>query len=170
MGDELQIRWADAGDVEAIMRVVNVAFRSAESFFVEGDRIDAEKLGKMMEKGRFLVAKDAGELLGCVYLELRGERAYFGLLAVDPSRQGDGVGRRLIREVEESARAAGCRIMDIQIVSVRSELAPFYRKLGYITTGTAPFPEEVATKLRCHFIVMSKPLLEAGLAIERRKI
>jgi N-acetylglutamate synthase-like GNAT family acetyltransferase len=106
MGDKLQIRWADAGHVQAIMRVVNVAFRRAESFFVERDRIDAEKLCPMMENGRFLLAEDAGELLGCVYLELRGERAYFGLLAVDPSRQGNGLGRRLIQEVEDSAREA----------------------------------------------------------------
>jgi hypothetical protein len=63
-------------------------------------------------------------------------------------------------------------MMDIQIVNVRSELPPFYRKLGYIETGTAPFPAEVVTKLRCHFIVMSKPLVEAGrsVTIERRKI
>src|SRR5579863_6169506 len=155
MGDELQIRWAVAGDVDAIARVVNAAFRRAESFFVERDRIDAETLRRMMEKGRFLVAEDGDELLGCVYLELRGERAYFGLLAVDPARQRKGLGRRLIREVEEAAREAGCRFMDIQIVNLRREMPPFYRGLGYVETGTAPFPTEVATKQECYFIVMS---------------
>ncbi|MGA7852327.1 MAG: hypothetical protein WCA15_03310, partial [Candidatus Acidiferrales bacterium] len=78
MSDELQIRWAVAGDVDAIARVVNVAFRRAEGFFVERDRIDAQNLRKMMEKGKFLLAEDGCGLLGCVYLEFRGERAYFG--------------------------------------------------------------------------------------------
>jgi GNAT superfamily N-acetyltransferase len=159
MGDELRIRWAGAGDVDAIARVVNVAFRRAESFFVERDRINAEKLRPMMEKGRFVLAEDTGELLGCAYLELRGEGAYFGLLAVEPSRQGKGVGRRLIQEVEDRARAAGCRMMDIQIVNVRCELPPFYRRLGYVEIGAAPFPAEVVTKQPCHFIVMSKALV-----------
>jgi GNAT superfamily N-acetyltransferase len=156
MGDELQIRWAGADDLGAIMTVVNVAFRQAESFFVEGERVNFDRLRPMWGKGRFLLAEDGGELAGCVYLELRGARAYFGLLAVEPARQGQGVGRRLIQEAEEQARAAGCRMMDIQIVSVRKELAEFYRRLGYAETGTAPFPAEVATKTPCHFIIMSK--------------
>jgi predicted N-acetyltransferase YhbS len=159
MGDELKIRRAVASDVEAIARVVNVAFRRAESFFVERDRIDVETLRRMMENGQFLLASDGGELLGCVYLELRGERAYFGLLAVDPARQQKGLGRRLIREVEDAARGAGCRIMDIQIVNLRKELPPFYRTLGYLETGTAPFPAEVVTNEACYFIIMSKPLV-----------
>jgi predicted N-acetyltransferase YhbS len=159
MADELQIQWAVAGDVDAIARVVNAAFRRAESFFVERDRIDAETLRRMMQKGKFLLAEEGGGLLGCVYLELRGERAYFGLLAVDPARQKKGLGQRLIREVEDAAREAGCRFMDIQIVNLRAELPPFYRRLGYSETGTAPFPAEVVTKENCYFIVMSKPLV-----------
>jgi N-acetylglutamate synthase-like GNAT family acetyltransferase len=158
MGDELQIRWAEAGDVEAIARVVNLAFRRAESFFVERDRIDAETLRRMMDKGKFLLADEGGALLGCVYLELRGERAYFGLLAVDPLRQHTGLGRRLIREVENAARGEGCRVMDIQILNLRRELPPFYRALGYVETGTAAFPAEMVTKEKCYFIIMSKQL------------
>ncbi|MGA7917187.1 MAG: GNAT family N-acetyltransferase [Candidatus Acidiferrales bacterium] len=159
MGDELQTRWAVAGDVDAIARVVNAAFRRAESFFVERDRIDVAALRRMMLTGKFLLGEERGELLGCVYLELRGERAYFGLLAVDPARQRKGLGRRLICEVEDAARRAGCRFMDIQIVNLRAELPPFYRGLGYVETGTAPFPAEVVTKEKCYFIVMSKPLV-----------
>ena len=158
MDRDIRIRWAVAGDVEAIVGVVNRAFRRAESFFVERERIDVESLRRMMEKGGFLLAEDGGGLAGCVYLELRGERAYFGLLAVEPSRQRQGVGGRLIREVEEAALGAGCRFMDIQIVNLRAELPPFYRALGYVETGTAPFPAEVATKEACHFILMSKRL------------
>lgn len=158
MADELRVRWAVARDADAIARVVNAAFRRAESFFVERDRIDSQTLRKMMEKGKFLVAEDSGGLSGCVYLEFRGERAYFGLLAVDPARQRKGLGRRLIREVEGAARQAGCRFMDIQIVHLRSELPPFYRGLGYVETGTGPFPAEVVTKVKCYFIIMSKPL------------
>jgi predicted N-acetyltransferase YhbS len=159
MSDQLQIRWAEPGDVTAIVRVVNVAFRAAESFFVEGDRITAEILRPMLEKGNFLLAEDSAGLVGCVYLDLRAERAYFGLLAVDPARQHRGLGRRLIDEAENHARAAGCRVMDLRIVSVREELPPFYRRLGYVETGTAPFPEEIESKLPCHFVLMSKPLV-----------
>jgi|SRR5580704_10853100 GNAT superfamily N-acetyltransferase len=159
MSDELQIRWAEARDVAAIVRIINLAFRAAESFFVEGDRITAEILRPMLEKGNFLLAEGAAGLVGCVYVELRGERAYFGLLAVDPARQHHGLGPRLINEAENHARAAGCRVMDLRIVSVREELLPFYRRLGYVETGTEPFPEEIKSKPPCHFVLMSKPLV-----------
>lgn len=147
-----------ARDVAAIVRVINLAFRAAESFFIERDRITAEMLQPMLEKGNFLLAEDAGGLAGGVLVELHGERAYFGLLAVDPARQHRGVGRRLIDEAENYARASGCRAMDIRIVSLRAELPPFYRRLGYVETGTAPFPAEIKSKLSCHFVLMSKPL------------
>ena len=159
VGDEITIRWADARDVAAIVRVINVAFRAAESFFVERDRISAETLRPILEKGNFLLAEDVNGLAGCVFVELRGERAYFGLLAVDPQRQHCGLGRRLIDEAENYAHAAGCRAMDIRIVSVRAELPQFYRRLGYVESGTEPFPAEVKAKLPCHFVLMSKALV-----------
>jgi GNAT superfamily N-acetyltransferase len=159
VSDELQIRWAEASDVAAVVRVINLAFRAAESFFIERDRITAEILQPMLEKGSFLLAEDAAGLVGCMYVELRVERAYFGLLAVDPARQHRGLGRRLIAEAENHARAAGCRAMDLRIVNLREELAPFYRRLGYVETGTAPFPEEIRSILPCHFVLMSKPLM-----------
>ena len=160
MSDALQIRWAEASDAAAIVQVINLAFRAAESFFIERDRITAEILQSMLETGNFLLATDAAGLLGCVYVELRGYRAYFGLLAVDPARQHRGLGRRLIAEAENHARAAGCHAMDIRIVSLREKLLPFYRRLGYVETGTASFPEESKSKLPCHFIRMTKPLAE----------
>jgi GNAT superfamily N-acetyltransferase len=138
--------------------VINLAYRTAESFFIERDRITPEILRAMLEKGNFLLAEDAAGLVGCVYVELRGERAYFGLLAVDPARQHRGLARRLIDETESHARAAGCRVMDLRIVSLREALPPFYRRLGYVETGAAPFPEETKSKLPCQFILMSKPL------------
>ena len=94
-----------------------------------------------------------------MYVELQGERAYFGLLAVDPARQHRGLGRRLIDEAENHARADGCHAMDLRIVNLREELPPFYRRLGYVETGTAPFPEGIKSKLPCHFVVMCKPLV-----------
>jgi N-acetylglutamate synthase-like GNAT family acetyltransferase len=159
MGDEIKIRWADAGDGAAIVRVINRAFRAAESFFVEGDRVSPEILQPMLAKGNFLLAETAAGLVGCVYLELQGDRAYFGLLAVDPARQGRGLGRRLIDEAENHARASGCRAMDLRIVNLREELPPFYRRLGYIEVGAEPFPAEIRSKLPCHFVLMSKPLV-----------
>ena len=111
-----------------------------------------------MENGQFLIAVENEALIGCVYLERRGERTYLGLLSVDPERQGAGIGSKLMNFAEEQCAKAGARFMDLRIVNLRTENHAFYRRRGYFETGTEPFPAELTTKLPCHFVNMSKPL------------
>jgi len=151
------LRVAKGCDIEPITDLINTAF-AVERFFIDGDRIDAEKVRDLFGKGKFLLAEDAAGLAGCVYLELRGERGYLGLLSVEPDRQQAGLGRRLAIAAEEHLRAAGCLAIDLAVVNLRPELVPFYTRLGYRETGVAPFPPEKSTKLPCHFITMAKSL------------
>ena len=157
------IRIAEPADAAAIARLVNDAFRS-ERFFIDADRTDPEKVGALLQKGKFLLlferedAAEAGVLIGCVYVEVRGERGYFGLLAVDPQRQRSGIGARLIEAAEQHCRAAGCRYMDLTIVNVRRELPAYYRRFGYRESGTLPFPEDQVAKIPVHLVRMSKTL------------
>jgi GNAT superfamily N-acetyltransferase len=148
---------ATADDVPSLVRVINAAYE-VEKFFVSGDRTDADTLGRLMIKGAFLVTRDDGSLTGCVYVELRSPRAYFGMLSVDPARQGTGLGRRLVDEAEQYAREHGCNVMDIRVVDLRTELPPFYRKLGYVERGTEPVDDPRARR-PFHFILMSKALV-----------
>jgi predicted N-acetyltransferase YhbS len=154
---DVRIRPSVPADAEAIARVVNAAF-VVERVAIEGDRTDAQQVRSMMDKGKFLVAEDASGVAGCVYIEPRGDRSYLGLLSVDPQRQGSGMGRRLLTAAEDLARTGGSRGMDLRIISPRSELLPFYRRLGYVETGTSPFPAEVPTKVPSHYIHLSKAL------------
>ena len=55
------------------------------------------------------------------------------------------------------ARDAGCIALDINVVNLRTELPPFYKKLGYVEMGSAPFTDPRATR-PCHMIVMTKDL------------
>ncbi len=151
----MTVRAAGREEAGEIVRVINAAFNPAESFFVDGDRIDFEQVQHYFEKGVFLVAE---ELAGCVYVELRGERAYIGLLSVDPARQKGGVGKALMDAAESYARGRGCRAMDLRIVNLRLELPAFYRKLGYAESGTEEFTPGAPTRLPCHFVTMQKAL------------
>jgi predicted N-acetyltransferase YhbS len=152
------IRLATAADVPQITAVINAAFRIAEGFFIDGNRITQAEVEESLNKGAFLVAEDGGNLNGCVYVELRGERSYFGLLSVDPTSQQSGLGSQLMSEAERYCRERGSQSMDILIVSLREDLPAFYQKRGYVESGTTPFPADIPTKIPCHFINMSKPL------------
>ena len=70
----------------------------------------------------------------------------------------------MVEEAEDYARAAGCEFMDLRIVNLRAELPPFYRRLGYVETGTEPFAADAEPSQPCHFINMSKPLGTARAA------
>lgn len=159
LSEPASVRAAGPADVAAIAALVNEAY-GVEAFFVRGPRIDEADVRHHLETGGFLLADETRGLAGCVYVELRGARGYFGLLSVAPSRQGRGLGRRLVAAAEERLRAAGCREVEILVVSLRTELLSFYGGLGYVDAGTAPFPESERERLLrpCHFVVMRKAL------------
>ena len=152
------VRVASADDAKEITRVINAAFREAEGFFVDDDRINVGGVESLLETGTFIVIECDEELIACVYLEQRGERAYLGLLSVDPKAQRLGLGSVLMGAAEEQCRREDLNYIDICVVNLRQELPAFYRKRGYIETGTSPFPLDVKTKIPCYFIEMSKPL------------
>ena len=154
----ISIRTAREGDADAIARLVNTAFL-VEQFFIERDRTNPATVRGLMERGKFLLAEEAPTLVGCVYMELRGERGYFGMLSIDPSRQGMGVGHQLVNTVEEYFRDARCKFSDLKIVDVRTDLHTLYHRWGYVDTGTAVYDDPTPTKIPVHFITMSKPLL-----------
>jgi N-acetylglutamate synthase-like GNAT family acetyltransferase len=152
------VRVAVAADAEAVSRVINTAFRKAESFLVDHDRIDLQTVQELFRTGTFLVAEENKVVVGCVHVEMRGDRSYLGLLSVNPDGQKAGVGSKVMTAAEDYCAKAGSHFMDLRIVNVRKELPEFYHRRGYVETGTAPFTAGLEPKVPCHFVNMSKPL------------
>jgi len=68
------------------------------------------------------------------------------------------LGRKLMDAAENFFREAGCISIDLRVISARTPLPAFYRHLGYVETGTAPFAADVPAKVPCHYILMSKTI------------
>ncbi len=154
-----RILLATAADRPRLIPVINAAY-SVEKF-LGGTRTDETRLAAMMEKGSILMAEeDSGRPVATIYVELRGGRGYMGLLAVDPERQGMGLGWRMMQEGEAWLRQHGSEAVDIIVLNLRPELLPLYRKFGFVEIGTEPIQlsRPLEAGFECHGIVMSKKL------------
>jgi sugar-phosphatase len=160
------IRVATESDRATMLPIINSAF--AIETFLEGHRTSESQLAEMMQKGEFLLGLDSsGRVVGSVYVEVRGARGYFGMLAIDPHLQGTGLGRAMVEAAEQYCRAKGCTAMDLTVLSLRPELPPYYRKLGYAESGVEEFrpARPLKDSAECHCIVMSKTLERDGGAM-----
>ncbi|WP_407840404.1 GNAT family N-acetyltransferase [Streptomyces sp. DSM 116496] len=149
----LTYRSAVEGDVPAIVALVESAYRgdssrggwTTEADFLDGQRTDAEDVAARIAAqpaGLLLVAERDGEIVSCCHLEHRGDHVYFGLFAVRPGRQGDGLGKAVMLEAERRAREQwAAKEMRMTVITVREELIAFYVRRGYERTGElSPFP------------------------------
>lgn len=155
----MNIRAATEADFDPILNLVNTAFQ-VERFFKNQDRLSPTDLARRFKDGTFLLAEEDGRIVGSVYVQRHGDRAYFGLLSIDPARQKEGIGRRLVAAAEEFARETGARFMDLKLIHLRAELPGIYEKMGYRLTGTEPYPSDRAHMLTqpVHFLRMTKEL------------
>jgi ribosomal protein S18 acetylase RimI-like enzyme len=157
--ENLHIRPATPADSPRLIPLINQAF--AVETFMTGPRTDPERLAVSLQKGAILLAEDdSGQLIASIYVEIRGDRGYAGMLAVAPARQRSGIGSRMMQAAEDYLRARGCVALDITVLSLRTELPPIYRAYGFVETGTEPFdyPHPLKDGLQTHCIVMSKLL------------
>ena len=80
------------------------------------------------------VLDDGGEIIGLVVLIPEGRTMLLDNVAVSPSAQHRGHGRRLIAFAENTARAAGCDTIRLYTNVLMTENLTIYRRLGFIET------------------------------------
>ena len=151
----MKLEPARPADVPALHALVERAYRgetaragwSHEADLLTGPRTSEEELAGFIAdpSRRLLVLREDGVIRACVLLWDRGGGlAYLGMLTVDPSLQGDGLGKRLLAAAESYAQSGmGASRMEMQVFSRRRELLSFYERRGYHPTGERrPFPYE----------------------------
>jgi ribosomal protein S18 acetylase RimI-like enzyme len=173
----LTFRTATAEDVDAVVDLVQSAYRgpasrrgwTTEADLLEGQRIDRAMLDEVLAQPAttVLLAERDGTLLACCELERpeRGGVAHLGMFAVDPDRQGGGVGRSVLQHAERLAgQDWGAGSIELSVIEQRSELIAWYERNGYLRTGRHedfPYDDErfgrpIRDDLR--FVVLAKPL------------
>ena len=149
----MTISKAILNDVPGLALLVNTAYRGKESqkgwateaHLLDGLRIDEETLtGYFNDKDTTILKYEnkAGQLEACVYLQIRGDKVYLGMLSVLPTLQDKGIGRQLLQACESFAKENNCHAIFMTVISSRHELLNWYERRGYKRTGEVlPFHE-----------------------------
>ena len=147
---------AELVDAEAVAKLINCAYRgetSRKGWTTEADILDGLRT-TTSEIGKIIKRKDAFMLIGvyrdeiiaticCEWQELAfQDTVHFGMIAVKPSLQNKGYGKKMIQAAEAMTlrewRVVG---FHMAVISIRHELIAFYERLGYKRTGEfAEFP------------------------------
>jgi ribosomal protein S18 acetylase RimI-like enzyme len=93
----------------------------------------------------FLVAEDAGRIVGSVMAGYEGHRGWINYLAVESSRRRGGLGRRLMAEAERLLREAGCPKINLQVRAANTAAIAFYRQLGFAADDVVSFGKRLET-------------------------
>jgi ribosomal protein S18 acetylase RimI-like enzyme len=128
------LRAARAEDREAIERLVEAAYGG----YVEviGRRpapMDAD-YAALIDDGHVTVAERNGAVAGVLVLQPMADHVLVENVAVDPSAQGTGLGRRLMAHAEDEARALG--LPELRLYTHQRMVAnvAWYPRLGFRET------------------------------------
>ncbi|HWV50117.1 MAG TPA: GNAT family acetyltransferase [Microbacterium sp.] len=79
----------------------------------------------------FLIAEDAGRIVGSVMAGYDGHRGWIYYLASAADRRGEGIGRALVTEAERRLIAMGCPKVQLMVRTDNAHVMAFYDRLGY---------------------------------------
>jgi ribosomal protein S18 acetylase RimI-like enzyme len=130
----MRVRAAGPGDVAAIAAIVQRAYGVyIERIGLRPGPMDDDHR-EQVRRGLVHVAEDGAgdpEVVGVIVLVEGDDRLVIENVAVDPARQGEGIGRRLLEFAEETARRAGVGTVALYTHEKMTENLALYAHLGY---------------------------------------
>src|SRR5215813_8285097 len=156
----LTFRTAMLPDGEAVGRIIRAAFTpyvralgrelaadGSARFAEERERVAAE-----LERGDVYVALDGEQIVGTVRTKLQENALYIQQIAVDPSRQGTGVGSWLLARIDELARLRGLGGLSLETAEMAEANIRLYRRHGFEIVGRGPPDHGLDPHTRVHMV------------------
>ena len=141
--DQISIHPADPDttDWASVLALVLKAFAYMEGRIdppSSANRLTQEDMAAQAASGVLLLAEDDSGLVGGVFLNQRIDAMHLGKLALDPSRQGEGIegiGRRLFKASIAAAKAQNFAEIELQARIELTEIQTAVAALGFRETG-----------------------------------
>jgi GNAT superfamily N-acetyltransferase len=109
-----------------------------------------QRFAAELERGDVYVALDGEQIVGAVRTEPRENALYIHQIAVDPSRQGTGVGSWLLARIDEVARSRGLGGLSLETAEMAEANVRLYRRHGFEIVGHGPPDHGLDPHTRVH--------------------
>lgn len=119
----MKIRRAKVQDLPSILAIEKASFSRDLAF-------PAEIVAYLLDEATTLVAEDR-DLAGFIMGFVNGEVGKVVTLDVLPERRGEGIGRRLMKALEEEFKSSWARFSLLEVAAENREAVALYVKLGY---------------------------------------
>jgi ribosomal protein S18 acetylase RimI-like enzyme len=130
----MRIERAKRGDLKEILELQYLAYQSEaalyDDFSIPPLKQTLEEIGREFDSGVFLKAiDDKGAIIGAVRGFIRDGTLSVERLIVHPDAQGQGIGSKLVCEIEAQCPAERCELFtgDKSVGNIR-----LYERLGYV--------------------------------------
>lgn len=146
-------RHALINDISVLTSLLNRSYRgessragwTTEADLLSGKRIDEEGLHQLLNDpdSLILIAQTNEIITAAIHAHRELDTVHFGLFAVEPNLQGNGIGKALLSYAESEAHHTwGINTALMEVITQRMELIEYYGRRGYERTGKViPFPE-----------------------------
>lgn len=126
----MRIRAAEEGDIAAIEEIVERAYSPFEELIGRRPQPLDDDYAKKVGQLPVYVADD-GVVAGVLVLAPEADHLLLENVAVDPERQGEGIGRALLDRAEEAALELGYSKVRLYTNVAMSRNIEMYRRRGY---------------------------------------
>jgi ribosomal protein S18 acetylase RimI-like enzyme len=132
---QTRIRAATAADVPAVARIVEDAYRRHIPRMGKPPGPMLDDYSARISEGVVWVIEDDTSIVGILVLLPKPDHLLLDNIAVAPSRQGFGFGRRLLAFAEAEAMRQGYREIQLYTHETMTENQRLYAAIGYEETG-----------------------------------
>ncbi|MBS9719235.1 GNAT family N-acetyltransferase [Tianweitania sp. BSSL-BM11] len=134
---------ADFGDWEALRRLIRRAFGPMDGVIDPPSSthdLTGQALAEKAAREQVFIARKDGELVGCFFLDHRGDYLYGGRFAVDPACHGQGIGRALMEKAFAHATALNIPEIELQARIELTDNHAIFRRFGFVEIKRTSHP------------------------------
>lgn len=134
-----ELSWATPEDGEAVLRLIQAYHRQEglRGHALETLRPVLEDVFEHKSRGRILIAKEGGEVIGYALVvrrpsfEYASEVAVLDEIFIQGKSRERGIGRRMVSYLEEYVASEGLPAITLQVANQNVAAREFYRAVGF---------------------------------------